>query len=207
MPIAPSADATRSHADSLNQKITRLVAGPRHPSRSFVVSGYSYRELYGLAESIRREVDEQNAVLCLFTEDKAWVAAALLAALTGKFSVILPYAGSVAAIEEIGRNVRLSAVVADRETGFPGALKVLTPVPYKGELPERIPATEPDEPFLKFFTGGSTGKPRMWAKTPRNLFAEAFFHAQKYRITPEDRILTTVQIGRASCRERVCHRV
>ncbi len=192
MTSVPAANSTRPEFDSLEQKIARLVAGPAHPNRDFSISRYSYRALYGLAESIRREVDEQNAVLCLCTENKALVAAALLAALTEGFTVILPFADSVAAVEEIGRTVRLSAVVADRVTGFPKKFKVLSPVPHKGELPERIPAVGLDAPFLKFFTGGSTGKPRMWSKTPRNLFAEAFFHARKYRITAEDRILATV---------------
>ncbi len=192
MPSLPMADSTRSELDSLKQKIARLVAGPTHPDRDFIVSRYTYRELYGLAESIRREVDEQNAVLCLCTENKALVAAALLAALTEGFSVILPYADTVAAVEEIGRTAHLSTVVADRVTGFPKERKVLSPVPYKGELPERIPAVGLDGPLVKFFTGGSTGRPRMWSKTPRNLFAEAFFHARKYRITPQDRILATV---------------
>ncbi len=192
MPSVPSAVSTRSESAALEPKIARLVAGPVHPDRDFVFSRYTYRELYGLAESIRREVGEQNAVLCLCTENKALVAAALLAAMTEGFSVILPYADTVAAVEEIGRTVRLSAVVADRVTGFPKELKILSPVAYCGALPERIPAAGLDAPFLKFFTGGSTGKPRMWSKTPRNLFAEAFFHARKYRIISEDRILATV---------------
>jgi len=189
---ALSTDSTRPESDSLDQKITRLVAGPAHSDRDFILSRHSYRDLYGLAEAIRREVDEKNAVLCLCTADKGLTAAALLAALTEGFTIILPFADTVAAVEEIGRTIPVSAVLSDRTTGFPKERKVLTPIPHQGELPERIPAVGLDEPFLKFFTGGSTGKPRMWSKTPRNLFAEAFFHSQKYRITPEDRILATV---------------
>ena len=30
----------------------------------------------------------------------------------------------------------------------------------------------PDRPWIHLFTGGSTGTPRLWSKTPRNLLGE-----------------------------------
>lgn len=186
--------------DITARNIARIVAGPEHPDRDFACSRCTYRELYRLAESIRLQAAKGFADICVCSEDKGLVAASLLAALTEGFSVILPFACSVAAVEEISGSIDISAVLADRgrdratnrATGFPKGMPVLSPRPLEGDPPERTLAVDPDVPFLKFFTGGSTGKPKMWSKTPRNLFAEAFFHARKYGITPADRILSTV---------------
>ncbi len=50
----------------------------------------------------------------------------------------------------------------------------------------------PDESFLRLFTGGSTGKPRVWSKSPRNLLAEAFYLRDKFELTTKDLFIATV---------------
>ena len=50
----------------------------------------------------------------------------------------------------------------------------------------------PNDPALMLFTGGSTGKPKVWSKTPRNLLAEALHLSKKFGISPDDLFLSTV---------------
>ncbi|MGV8056908.1 MAG: AMP-binding protein [Smithellaceae bacterium] len=56
--------------------------------------------------------------------------------------------------------------------------------------PEAI--RDPDEPFLSLFTGGSTGKPKVWSKSPRNLLSEAFYLKEKFAISEKDLFVSTV---------------
>jgi acyl-coenzyme A synthetase/AMP-(fatty) acid ligase len=42
------------------------------------------------------------------------------------------------------------------------------------------------------FTGGSTGKSKVWSKTPRNMIAEARYLSGKFGIYPDDLFLSTV---------------
>jgi acyl-coenzyme A synthetase/AMP-(fatty) acid ligase len=51
---------------------------------------------------------------------------------------------------------------------------------------------DPDEPFLRLFTGGSTGKPKVWSKSPRNVFAEAFYLQGKFFLSDKDLFVATV---------------
>jgi acyl-coenzyme A synthetase/AMP-(fatty) acid ligase len=53
-------------------------------------------------------------------------------------------------------------------------------------------ALDQDNPFLLIFTGGSTGKPKVWFKTPRNILAEAMHLSGKFGISPDDVFLSTV---------------
>lgn len=50
----------------------------------------------------------------------------------------------------------------------------------------------PDEPFLRLFTGGSTGKPKVWSKSPRNLLAEAFYLRDHFSLGEKDFFVATV---------------
>lgn len=52
----------------------------------------------------------------------------------------------------------------------------------------------PDRVIVRFFTGGSTGRPRQWPKTLRNVLGEAGFQAAFHGIGPADRILATVPL-------------
>jgi acyl-coenzyme A synthetase/AMP-(fatty) acid ligase len=45
--------------------------------------------------------------------------------------------------------------------------------------------------MVRLFTGGSTGRPQIWPKTVGNLFGEAFFMADRFAVSLEDRILAT----------------
>ncbi len=56
----------------------------------------------------------------------------------------------------------------------------------RGILPAPLVYTagDADAPRVMLFTGGSTGKPKLWSKTARNLFGEAQLLAETFGIGP-----------------------
>ncbi|MBW1899242.1 MAG: long-chain fatty acid--CoA ligase, partial [Deltaproteobacteria bacterium] len=62
----------------------------------------------------------------------------------------------------------------------------------KKSILNRKTAIDPDMELLLLFTGGSTGKPKIWSKTVKNLFSEVFYHIEKHAISAEDRFVATV---------------
>lgn len=185
---------TTAPLESMETFLARLLAGPADPARDFTVGGRSCGAVYAMADGIRRKLPEAGAV-CLLNDDPAVAAAAFLAALAGGVSLVIPYAVSRRAAEDIHREIGLSAVVAEggdlAPAGIPAILPSLEAVSPES-LPAMAPAIGPDMPFLHFFTGGSTGRPQLWTKTPRNMLAEARFQAGFHGIGPADRVLATV---------------
>jgi acyl-coenzyme A synthetase/AMP-(fatty) acid ligase len=185
---------TTESPESMETYLHRLLAGPADPSRDFTIGQRDYGAVYAMAHGIRRELPKTGAV-CLLCDDPAVAAAAFLAALAGGVPLVIPYAVSRRAAEDIHREIRLSAVVAEDRERVPAGVQAI--VPSTGTLsPESIsgmtPGIGPDTPFLHFFTGGSTGRPQMWTKTARNLLAEARFQTRFHGIAPTDRVLATV---------------
>ncbi|WP_373499583.1 class I adenylate-forming enzyme family protein [Desulfococcus sp.] len=180
------------HRMTMSESIARVLTGPPHPELDFIQDRVSYGDLYGLAEAICRDLPSGCRAVCLCTEDRAVAAASLLAALAAGFTLVLPQADSARAAAEACLRLDVSVAVTDRPRDLPAGVVPL--IPGAAQAPRRglRPAIGPDAPFLKFFTGGSTGAPGIWSKTPRNLFAEALFHAERYGFGPEDRILATV---------------
>lgn len=180
--------------ESMETFLPRLLAGPADPARAFTVDGRNYGAVYAMADGIRRELPETGAV-CLLCDDPAAAAAAFLAALAGGVSLVIPYAVSRRAAENIHREIPLSAVVAENRELAPAGIPAIVPSPEAASaesIPAMTPAIGPDAPFLYFFTGGSTGRPQMWTKTARNLLAEARFQAGFHGIGPTDRVVATV---------------
>ncbi len=180
--------------DSMETYLPRLLAGPADPARTFTVGGRSYGAVYAMADDFRRKLPKAGAA-CLLCDDPAVAVAAFLAALSGGVPLVIPYAVSRRAAEDIHREIPLSAVVAEDSELAPAGIPAIVP-PSGTVSPASIPAIEPgigpDAPFLHFFTGGSTGRPQMWTKTARNMLAEAQFQAGFHGIGPTDRVLATV---------------
>jgi acyl-coenzyme A synthetase/AMP-(fatty) acid ligase len=165
------------------------------PTREFIVNGCTYGEVYRLASGIRRlqpSDKEDRAMICICTGDKALIAAALFASLAGGPRVVLPYAFSRQAVEEVLETLPCTFLCADRSGDFPSGCEVITPSTLHCESINSCTYMNPDVPFLMLFTGGSTGKPKVWSKTPRNMFAEARYQADTFRISPTDIFLSTV---------------
>ncbi|HNY49217.1 MAG TPA: long-chain fatty acid--CoA ligase [Smithella sp.] len=162
--------------------------------KDFTLSGYTYGDVFALAAGLKKTLShwsgEKN--ICLCTTNKAVVAACILASLTGACKLILPYSFSAHAMKEMRDATGFNFAIADQPEEMPDGVEVITPVPSatKDIRPETI--IDPDNHFLRLFTGGSTGKPKVWSKSPRNLLTEAFYIRETFSLSDKDIFVATV---------------
>jgi acyl-CoA synthetase (AMP-forming)/AMP-acid ligase II len=138
---------------------------------------------------------DRPAEICVASEDRVEVAAAALAALSGRAVALFPPALTVGALRATH--------------GVRGFFHWLGPMAWRMELPSQLSAMHvelaersdaatrvglgpADQPCLFLHTGGTTGTPRSWAKTPRNLLDEVGILLRGLAVAPDDHILATV---------------
>jgi acyl-coenzyme A synthetase/AMP-(fatty) acid ligase len=172
-----------------------ILSPPTDPDREFILNGCTYAKLYHLAAGLcrlPRATATERPFICLCTDDKALLMAALIAALAGGPRLVLPYAFSRQALTEVLETLSPAFYFIDKPGDLPNGPQVVTPaqLPREATLPQELSAI--DEPFLFLFTGGSTGKPKVWPKTPRNMLSEAHYQATTLGMTRDDLILSTV---------------
>jgi acyl-coenzyme A synthetase/AMP-(fatty) acid ligase len=177
--------------------IRKLVAGPARPERQFIVDGERFSDLYDMACRIRTRLDGGAAPakpVCLCSDNRALVAAAALAALAGGPAVILPYARSEQALQETRQAIDFDVALVDGPGGLPPGVSPLDRRTIAATAPDpRLMRTgDPDDPWMFLFTGGSTGAPKIWTKTPRNLLGESAFLIREFNVTDADVVLATV---------------
>ena len=127
---------------------------------------------------LARAILEMAGPLCLATEDRGLVAAAILARLCGGPELILPPGLGTNMLEHLARQL-------------PG-LRLLHTRPHPIDAPIRLCPGWQERELLRIFTGGTTGRPAIWPKTGLNLLAEARYLCQRFAIGPRDTILATV---------------
>jgi len=162
--------------------------------KEFIFSGCSYGDVFELAAGLKKTLAGrgQEKVLCLCTVNKAVTAACVLASLAGSCKLILPYSFSAHAMTEMYDATGFNFAIADHCEEMPAGVETIMPLPAAIENNRTELIRDPDEPFLCLFTGGSTGKPRVWSKSPRNLFAEAFYLKEKFSLSDQDIFVATV---------------
>jgi len=162
--------------------------------KDFIFSGYSYGDVFELAAGLKNKLARRGPekTLCLCTANKAVNAACVLASLAGSCQLILPYSFSAQALAEMHDAVGFDFAIADHPEEVPAGVELITPLPAAMENISSGFIRDPDEPFLRLFTGGSTGKPKVWSKSPRNLFAEAFYLREKFVLSDQDLFVATV---------------
>lgn len=189
---------TNKRPDSdFRDRLSRLLIPPPFPEKPFVLSGAAFGDVYRMAVSLQadfRRLGPQPATVCLCTDNRAVMAAALLAALAGGVTLVLPYSYADNILEEIRQSMTFQAVIADAGRTPPGGIPVLMPgaASPSATLENLAGDIQPDAELLRLYTGGSTGKPQVWPKTANNLFSEAFFHADRLSVSPRDRLVATV---------------
>ncbi|WP_319521505.1 AMP-binding protein [uncultured Desulfosarcina sp.] len=183
--------------DPVTATITRLLAGPARPGQAFTMPGCNYDALYRMARRLKacfKDFPDENASIFLFTEDRAVMAAAMLAALAGGPQILLPYALSEATLLDLHRLTGFSAIIGKIDGDPPDGVRIIDPETLTDEVETLAPNEEPapDRPWVRLFTGGSTGSPQLWTKTPRNLLGEVNYLLDRFGINSGDRILATV---------------
>ncbi len=179
-----------------------LLGGPKYPDKEFVSSGATFKEVYAMAAWLRCSLAdmEQGNALCLAADNKALIAAALLASLAGGPSLLLPYAFSARALARMQQTTGFTGAIADVPREFPAGVQVICPPAVHVHQCSNRSTTGPAKSkvqdasclLLHIYTGGSTGKPQVWAKTRENIFAEGFFLASRYGVTERDCIMATI---------------
>jgi acyl-coenzyme A synthetase/AMP-(fatty) acid ligase len=159
--------------------------------RDFIYSACSREDLFHFAGEIKEVFSGYpGRKACVCSDKKETIMAAILASLAGGPELVIPHALSAPVIEEILKSLDclLVADAAD-ESPFPGETVYLS-----GSRRTFLPSLslDPDHTMLSLFTGGSTGKPQKWQKTARNLFSEALYLVNRFGISTEDLILSTV---------------
>ncbi|MFZ1979746.1 MAG: long-chain fatty acid--CoA ligase [Smithella sp.] len=162
--------------------------------KEFIFSGYSYGDVFELAAGLKKTLARRGRekVVCLCTVNKAVTAACVLASLAGSCKLILPYSFSAHAMTEMYDATGFNFAIADHPEEMPAGVETIMPLPAAIENNRNALIRDPDEPFLCLFTGGSTGKPRVWSKSPRNLLAEAFYLKEKFSLSDQDIFVATV---------------
>ena len=177
--------------------ITRLLAGPDRPGQAFTMPGWNYGELYQMARRIKYFFDhqpEKDAPVCLCTDDRGIMAAAMLASLAGAPPLLIPHALSTAALQEMHQATDFSLAIAPTSDLLPSGVTQIDLDQLTDEVETLASEDEPDpdQPWVFLFTGGSTGAPRMWSKTATNLLGEVGYLVNRFEVTQNDRILATV---------------
>jgi acyl-coenzyme A synthetase/AMP-(fatty) acid ligase len=186
---------SRPREEPVEDLIRRLLAGPDDPRREFVIGQAPYAAVHALAAGIAAECGGEMTPVCLCAQDRAVVAAALLAALASPMTLILPHAFDEAVLGELREGTGCATVISDVPRPVPAGVRLC--IPRAGRAPLRPLADAPTrksaaDPWLRLFTGGSTGAPKLWTKTVRNLLAETAAIVDRYRVADGDRILATV---------------
>ena len=173
--------------------ISRLLAGPADPGKDFVAPGCAYGDCYSHAAGFVERfasLETDGAPVCVCTEDRGIIASAMLSSLAGGPVCILPYSLSPQVLEEMRDILGFRYAIVDAPRELPdGVVGIL---PECGRWPASARQREAGSVFMLLFTGGSTGKPKVWSKTAENLFAEAAYQAEKYRFSRDDLVAATV---------------
>jgi len=169
-----------------------LPKSPINTDQDFTRLEFSFADVYTMAASLHQMfAADTHKTVCLATENKAVIAAALLAALAGETTLLLPPALSKRTLARMQHATGFSAAVTETTTDIiPGRAAVLWPESTSARLPSQNFSY--DKELLRLFTGGSTGKPAIWSKTGSNLFSEAVFLAEFFGITETDCIVATI---------------
>jgi len=170
-----------------------ITSGQRR--RAFTLGGETYQEIFTLASQIAEECSDHlkgSSPICLASSDKTFIMASIAASLAGGPNFVIPHALSEVVVAEACRMTGSTAILSDKRIHIPQGVPNIVPHIKKGnaQLPEL--RRDINEPFVWLYTGGSTGKPKLWPKTPVNLIGEALNLKRTFKVRPDDIILAAV---------------
>lgn len=179
----------------MHTRIQQLLTRPQFPEREFIYNGTTFAEVYTMAASLKtllERAEYKGADICLATENKALIAAALLAATACGQTLLLPFALSDRVLDRLHKTTRFTTAVSEMTRNLPQGVNVLYPEDKGSVQSLGCSQVVPDRKLLKIYTGGSTGSPQVWSKTAANIFEEGFLLARHFGMSSEDSILATI---------------
>lgn len=144
-----------------------------------------------IKEAVKRKAPDEKSV-CLYSEDRVFIMASILAALSGGPDLILPHVLTEQVIMEACMAKKTGTVISEKKQDLPDSLLQIVQAKEEPSSKSLGIKRKLDAPFLWLYSGGSTGRPIIWPKTPLNLFGEAVFLREYFKITPDDLILASV---------------
>ncbi len=164
----------------------------RDPQRPFS-SRVTYGQLFCLARKLLQNMEGLDGPVCLASSDRVLCAAACLASLAGGRELVLPHGFSERVLAETRDAVPYVAILGPNAE-VTRDVRVLE-IPGQAAPADSCtlePVRKDDEPMVHLFTGGSTGKPRVWTKTVANIMGEAWYMSRRFSFEPDDVVLATV---------------
>jgi acyl-coenzyme A synthetase/AMP-(fatty) acid ligase len=185
---------TRQPCANLEAAVSGLLTEPRDTERAFTPSGATFGDVYAMASWLLTAFAgrKDRGAVCLAAEDRAVIAAALLASLAGGPVLLLPFAFSGQALAGMQQATGFTAAITDSARDLPPGTEIIRPQPGGTGAELHCLAAAPGEELLRLYTGGSTGTPQIWSKTGTNIFAEALFLADHFDVSHHDRIVATI---------------
>lgn len=139
------------------------------------------------------KMNETRTPVLLDTDSRLMMISAMIAALSGGPPLLIPYAHTASALRETLQHVKFSRALTDRKSSLPEGVQSIELIqPDQPDFLLQADYLHPDAPWVYLFTGGSTGTPKIWSKSPRNLLTEASFLSKTFGIDNYSRILSTV---------------
>ncbi|WP_372678045.1 ASKHA domain-containing protein [Desulfosarcina sp.] len=187
----------KEKTDPVVMRMQRLLSGPARPGQAFTMPGINYDGLYRMARRIRAALSgegDAKAPVCMGTDDRTILAATMLATLADGPSLLIPDNFSENRITGLQRRTGFTRIITHPPAPLPTTVAVIDPKQLNDEAETLAPdeAPNPDRPWVALLTGESTGTPRLWSKTPRNLLGEVDYLIKRYEISSNDRILASV---------------
>ncbi len=164
-------------------------------AKEYILGGASYKDIFGLASSISswsRNEDKRTGHLCLATSSKTLIMAAILSSLGGGPSLVIPASLSDNVIADTCKITGANAVLSDQPIALPKGIRYVPLYEKMTDVPAWRLTIGADKPFLWLYTGGSTGAPKLWSKTPDNIIGEALYLKKIFKITETDILLSAV---------------
>lgn len=181
--------------ETLKTHINKLLSISCASHEAFVIEKATFAEVFEKAAHLRQVfLEDDPPYACLCTEEKEVVTAALIASLAGGPALILPHAFSLPVLSEIKKHSGYAHIVTDVPREVPDGVRCIVPEKSKASWPsiDTLTPRAPEDQWVRLFTGGSTGAPKMWTKTVRNLLTETLSIIADYHVTPRDRLAASV---------------
>jgi acyl-coenzyme A synthetase/AMP-(fatty) acid ligase len=179
----------------IEKGIQALLQGPLYPDREFVRSGATFGQVYAMAAWLRTALadsESKDTAVCLAADNKAIVAAALLASLASGPPLLLPYAFSAKSLARMHEATGFTVAISEVDRKFPEGIKVIRPQTGGTTVIPVNTQASPGAELLKIFTGGTTGTPQVWAKSAENIFGEGFFLTSHFEVKEQDCFMATI---------------